>query len=147
MTADITPQLTPSQVAGRVAEIIRAHPGRHARQQWIPPGVAEVSGAALLASLDEPGRSGACCTAVWAVAVAAPGCVIIAGRPQEPPRARFPGGGDASVPEAAAQVLGLEAGVYERLTGMPYLFTPYPSRFTVLAELDRVAGGGDPRAR
>jgi hypothetical protein len=139
MPAEAVNEMTPAQVARRVAEIIRAHPGMHYQGSWwdagLQAGEADMLPVArLLASLDASRCGTTCCVAGWAAAVTAP-----AGSVFEDSDVRYPDGRNRRIEFAAADALGLDAS-----EETPELFQGWRTRDEVLAELDRIAGGGEP---
>lgn len=140
MPADITPPMTPAQVAGRVAEIIRSHPWAYDQAVWVGADV-DVTPADLLAGLIAGPECGTpCCAAGWTAAVAAPeGSVIVLDFGMA--CVRLPDGTLVDVSEFAAKALGIPGWGL----GSPWLFQSWNGREEVLAELDRIAAGGDPR--
>lgn len=144
MPADITPQ-PPAQVAGRVAEIIRAHPASHDQTEWVVPGdgASSVRTTEILAGLADPGCGTTCCAAGLAVAVAAPpGTEIIGAGRCGLTGVVLPDGTLRDIATYAGELLGLPASY-----NLNRLFHDQLSPDEVLAELDRIAAGGDPNAR
>jgi hypothetical protein len=130
--------MTPAQVARRVAEIIRSRPDEHDQSSWFNSDDRVV---VPVAEILTGGCGTTCCVAGWAAAVAAPegsrftdddgDCVI------------YPDGSRESIENAGIRALGFDL----LWPFVPGLFLPTRTRDEVLAELDRIAGGGDPGAR
>jgi hypothetical protein len=127
------PEMTPAQVAARVAEIIRAHPERHHQRTWYAAGGC-ATGHALTDSLADPACRTTCCVAGWAVAVGYPEAKIDDGF------IYFPNGGSDEIWRRAADLLGLDFDD-DAADPMPELFEAGISREGVLLVLDRIAAG------
>lgn len=142
MPADVTPRMTPAQVAGRVAEVIRVRPREH--DQWTWFDIDEDDGRDVpVEDIITGGCGTTCCVAGWAAVLAAPpGSRMTLDSPEGGAYVLHrPDGSIRSILYAGAEALGLDGAD----DGMPSLFYGGRTRDEVLAELDRIAGGGDPR--
>jgi hypothetical protein len=130
-----TPQMTPAQVAARVAEIIRSRPDMHDQESWLFVADGQsVTAAEVIAGLSRPECGTRCCVAGWAAVVtSAPGTVIYGDH------LTLPNGRRRQIEFVGAEALGLDAS-----GDMPWLFEDERTRDEVLAEVDRIAGGGTP---
>lgn len=149
MPADITPVMTPAQVAGRVAAIIRARPELYWQGNWwyIPFAGEDdrdcepVPVARILEALDGEACGTTCCVAGWAAVLTAPPGAVLHDRLVKS------GAEWERIDVAAARALGIPwpdgLGYNETI----WLFEDGRARDQVLAELDRIAAGGDPDAR
>jgi len=135
-------QLSPAQVAARVAAIIRTRPELWDQGTWWGGPAAAVRHdaasayrvpvSALRAMLDAPAAEcgTTCCVAGWAAVVAAPDDAVFDGGD-----VTMPDGGCKSIEDAGAVALGLPV---PPPWDAPWLFAPDRTRDEVLAALDAI---------
>lgn len=127
-------EMTPAQVAAKVAEIIRGRPDMHDQDSWFfSPGLSATA-AEVIARLARPGCGTTCCAAGWAAVITVPPGTVMGSD-----CLTLPDGRRRQIEYAAAEALGLDAS-----EDMPWLFGDERTRDEVLAELDRIAAGGKP---
>lgn len=136
MQTSITPSLTPSEVARRVAQVIRLRPERWEQGSWYYTSLndGQISAAQMLLDLADTGP--ACkttgCVAGWTAAFSVPEeAIFIAGEGVQTVEGRRLG----RVSTLAQEALGLD------IDQANYLFDAYRSRENVLRVLDAIADG------
>lgn len=146
MPADTTPVMTPAQVAGTVAAIIRSRPELYWQGNWwyIPfageddRNCEPVPVARILEALDGEACGTTGCVAGWAAVLAAPPGAVL-------DEALIISGDDYQrIDHAAARALGIPWPDGLDYNQTIWLFEGERTRDQVLAELDRIAAGGQP---